>query len=298
MSAMKIKPSHMSEMLKADRREEANRTPDARRKTVSGQHLEASQKPRQTDSPLREHDKFSALIETENKTLKPNQARDDSSREQQRDDDKKSEDRKSVSDGDKKTKSDGDKDSPEKTAGDGKSTLYESSSFGGHGGGNNSNFGGRGDVNQVFNLNENFAARSILHIADLERLVLTVRAEIAAGGKRAVYLQLKRSVLQGLQAKIEIDAAKVKIQFLASDEKSREELEKHTPELAAILRGRGINLDSLTTTTAFANETNADYLTDQQTIAAPLEHSAVAIDSTADNTFAAVPGEDRILYQA
>jgi len=62
-------------------------------------------------------------------------------------------------------------------------------------------------------------------------------------------LQLKRSVLEGLQVKILTDpAARVQIEFLAANEKVRSQIESHSQELAEILRGRGINLGMLKTT--------------------------------------------------
>lgn len=129
--------------------------------------------------------------------------------------------------------------------GDGKTEKYDSSAGGNFGG--QSGFGERGNVG-VSGLRETFAARSILHIADLERLISTIRTQAALGGKREIVIELRRSVLEGLRVKIVTDrTAKVQIEFLAANEKMRREIEKHSPELAGILRGRGVNLETLKT---------------------------------------------------
>ena len=43
------------------------------------------------------------------------------------------------------------------------------------------------------------------------------------------------------------DAARVSVEFLAANENVRSQIENHSEELANILRGRGVNLQSLTT---------------------------------------------------
>ncbi|MEP6903381.1 MAG: hypothetical protein ABJA66_16760, partial [Actinomycetota bacterium] len=222
---MKIKESYLHEALKADKNDQLSRTNDVRRQS-SLAHSEAANKLRQTDSPLKDEMKFADLLESSTK-LQKNQPREDSG-EEQREDRKK--DRKHTARA---------KDSADNLAAEERLGKYESTGgqTGGQGG-----FGMGGNVSEL-NLSESFAARSILHIADLERLVSTVRTQTGLGGKREIILQLKRSVLEGLQVKILTDgSARVNIEFLAANQKVRSQIENHREELAGILRGRGLNL--------------------------------------------------------
>ncbi len=82
------------------------------------------------------------------------------------------------------------------------------------------------------------AARSILHVADLERIVATIRTETFQNQKQ-VTIALRNSVLQGLQIKLTIgENGKLKAEFLASGEQVKKQLERRKKELSDILHNR------------------------------------------------------------
>jgi hypothetical protein len=266
---MKIKENYLHEALKADKNDKPSRNDDARKQN-SVEHSDTANKFRQTDAPVKDEMKFANILQSSVK-LQKNQQQEDSG-EERRDDQKK----------DKKHAA-SEKDSLETLAAEGKIEQFES--FGGQTGGQ-SGFGTGGNVGGL-NLSENFAARSILHIADLERLISTIRTQITLSGKREIILQLKRSVMDGLQVKILIEqGAKVQIEFLAANEKMRSQIENHSEELAGILRGRGINLRSLTTSIAPDNR-NGESSSDNKDkfYLESNESTAQAEDLSADNTF-------------
>ena len=268
---MKIKSDYLHEASEADKRDDARRSSKLRQ--MYNEEADAAHKPRRTDSPVKEDLKFASLLENSAKPQKPNQERDDTSRDSK--DDRKKEKKESA------------KDAADNSTGEAKSEKYESSAGGGSFGGQ-SNLGGDG-VGHL-NLNENFAARSILHIADLERLVSTIRSQITLGGRREIVLQLKRSVLEGLRVKITTDAsARVGIEFFADDEAVRSQIEKHSDELAGILRGRGINLQSLTTSLAPERE-NENPSEENET--SQIQTNS-ADDLLADNTFSQSSNDGR-----
>jgi hypothetical protein len=93
---------------------------------------------------------------------------------------------------------------------------------------------------------ETTPARSILHVADLERIVSSVRAQLVEGGRRVVTIELRRSVLEGLKVKLSADGAgRVTAEFIAASERLRSQIDARASELADLLRGRGVNLASL-----------------------------------------------------
>lgn len=278
---MKIKESYWHEASKADKNDKSNWTSDARRQSPA-EHSDAASKLRQNASPLKDETKFAAVLESPAKLQKPNQQREDSGGER-RDDQKK-----------EKKDAAREKDSADNLTGDGKTEKRESS--GGQAGGGQSGFGTGGNVNQL-NLGNNLAARSILHIADLERLISTVRTQIGLGGRREIVLQLKRSVLEGLQVKIITDpAARVQIEFLAASEKARSQIESHSQELSEILRGRGINIQSLTTSLDSGKE-NRQFSNEKNSDIPEIGASLNSFDSSADNTFV-TPADDDKNYKA
>src|SRR5215204_4553245 len=80
------------------------------------------------------------------------------------------------------------------------------------------------------------AARSILHVADLERIVSMIRTETFQNQKQ-VTIALKNSVLQGLQIKLTINEnGKVKAEFLAAGDQIKKQLDKRRNELSEILK--------------------------------------------------------------
>ena len=81
-------------------------------------------------------------------------------------------------------------------------------------------------------------ARSILHIADLERIISTIRSENFQNQKQLT-IALKNSVLQGLQIKLTItENGKIKAEFLALNEQIKKQLNLRKKELAEILGNR------------------------------------------------------------
>lgn len=231
---MKIKENYLHEALKTDKKDDKPSWKDDVRRPSPPDNSETASKIRRSDAPLKDEMKFASLLDAPAKLPKPNQQRQDSGDERR--DEQKSEAKHEARE----------KDVAENAVGDGRTENYESAG-GQTGGQSQSGFGMNGQVGGL-HLNDNFAARSILHIADLERLVSTVRTQINLGGKREITLQLKRSVLEGLQIKITTgDDAKVQIEFLAANENVRSQIEKHSEELAGILRGRGVDLDTLKT---------------------------------------------------
>lgn len=82
------------------------------------------------------------------------------------------------------------------------------------------------------------AARSILHVADLERIISTIRTENFQNQKQ-VTIALKNSVLQGLQIKLTItENGKLKAEFLALNEQIKKQLNQRKNELSEILHNR------------------------------------------------------------
>ncbi len=240
---MKINPSHPSDDSEAKKNNKPNWQSEKRRRVLSGE-ADAAVKYRQAESPLKEEMKFASILESAAKPQKLKQTGEDSSQER-RDDDKKDK-KQAVREGD----------SSDNPTGNDRIERHNSSSGGGFGG--SSGFGEGGNINQTINLSENFAARSILHIADLERMISAIRTQTGLGGKREIHLELKRSVMEGLKVKITTDpAAQVQVEFLAANEKVRSQIEDHSEELAGILRGRGINLQSLRTTLYFDEPDNS-----------------------------------------
>ena len=249
---MKIKENYLHDALKSDKSDKPNWKENARRQTPGTEHSDATNKFRSADTPLKDEMKFANLLESPAKAAKPTEQREDSG-DERRDEQK--------SDAKRETR---EKDGADTASGEARGENYESA--GGQAGGQQqgSGFGMNGQVAGL-NLNENFAARSILHIADLERLVSTVRTQTALGGKREITLQLKRSVLDGLEIKITTGAdAKVHLEFLAANEAVRAQVEKHSEELAGILRGRGVNLETMKTSSK--SDSSRDDAQHEQTI--------------------------------
>ena len=82
------------------------------------------------------------------------------------------------------------------------------------------------------------AARSILHVADLERIISTIRTETFRNQKRIV-IALRNSVLQGLQIRLTIaENGRLKAEFLALNKQIKSQLEKRRKELSEILQNR------------------------------------------------------------
>ncbi|HLM56067.1 MAG TPA: flagellar hook-length control protein FliK [Pyrinomonadaceae bacterium] len=100
------------------------------------------------------------------------------------------------------------------------------------------------------------AARSILHVADLERIVSAVRSQLVDGGRHVVTIELRRSVLEGLKVQLTSDGAgRVTAEFVAASERVRSQLDARASELAELLRGRGVNLAALRTSVGAGGDT-------------------------------------------
>ena len=90
-------------------------------------------------------------------------------------------------------------------------------------------------------------ARAILHIADLERIVSSVRAQNFDGNSQIV-ITLKNSVCSGLKIKLTADENhRVKAELIAANEKVKAQIDAKSGELADLLRQRGLKLTSLQT---------------------------------------------------
>lgn len=89
------------------------------------------------------------------------------------------------------------------------------------------------------------AARSILHVADLERIVATIRTETFQNSKQ-VQIALKNSVLKGLEIKLTIDAnGKLKAEFLSQDAQITKQLKARKRELNEIFIQRAVNFSEI-----------------------------------------------------
>ena len=89
------------------------------------------------------------------------------------------------------------------------------------------------------------AARSILHVADLERIVSTLRT-IESKNSKQVLIALKNSVLEGLQIKLTVDEnGKLKAEFLALNERIKEQLKARQNELSEIFKNRGVKFQQM-----------------------------------------------------
>ncbi len=106
---------------------------------------------------------------------------------------------------------------------------------------------------------ENINARAILHIADIEKIVSSVRTQLSDINLPQVVIQLKNSVLEGLQIKLSTDAnGKIIAEFVSKSEKARLQVESKTRELADILHNRGIQLSSIKTSLADSSADNGN----------------------------------------
>lgn len=231
---MKINPTYASENAESSKKnDKPNWQSERRRRAVTGEG-DAAVKYRLSEPAIKEETKFVNILESAAKPQKPAQTGKDS------DSDRHDDDRKD------RNRAAGEKDTGEVAADHQRIERHEAFSGGQFGTG--TNLGGGSEAGHAVNLSENFAARSILHIADLERMISVIRSQTSLGGKREIYLELKRSVMDGLRVRITTDpAAQVQIEFLAADEKVRSQIDGHAEELADILCGRGIKLLSLRT---------------------------------------------------
>jgi hypothetical protein len=92
---------------------------------------------------------------------------------------------------------------------------------------------------------------SLLHPADLEKIIAAARVQVAPGGQTEVLLDLSRSLLEGLRVKVRTDGAgRVATEFLAANEGVKSLLDSRSAELISLLRSRGINLTEFKTSVA------------------------------------------------
>ena len=279
---MKITESYWKENSDDRRANRESRASEAARQ----RHIDESNaavKARQNEPPINEDLKFAGILKSITDPPKLKQTEEDSS-EQRRDDDKKD-----------KKRADNQKDSTDNSINADRVEQFNYSG-GGQFGGNG--FGAGGNIGQTHILSENFAARSILHIADLERMISVIRKQTSLGGKREITLELKRSILEGLKVKITIgEAAQTQIEFLAAGEKIRSQIENHSEELAEILRGRGINLQSLTTTLDFGDRKDSAFAESVEkqifSSSGKSDQQIAPNDLIAENTFAHEPEKYR-----
>lgn len=93
------------------------------------------------------------------------------------------------------------------------------------------------------------AARAILHVADLERIVSSVRTE-SFQNTRQLTIALKNSIMQGLEIKLTImEDGKLKAEFLALNEQIKKQLNMRKKELSEILKNRASIFSDIEITT-------------------------------------------------
>jgi flagellar hook-length control protein FliK len=145
--------------------------------------------------------------------------------------------------------------------------------------------------NKIFNTNSVPAARSILHVADLERIISTVRAQNLKNAQ-AVVIALKHSVLEGLQIRLTVEEnGKLKAEFLAANEQIKNQLDARRHELTGIIRERGINLSELNirqgSNFSENNETGGEQLSEKivapESVELSTEESTEASDDETNN---------------
>jgi hypothetical protein len=104
---------------------------------------------------------------------------------------------------------------------------------------------------------ENINARAILHIADIEKIVSSVRTQLSDLNSPQVVIQLKNSVLEGLQIKLSADAnGKIIAEFVSKSERARLQIDAKTKELHDILHNRGISISTIKTSLADSSTDN------------------------------------------
>lgn len=162
----------------------------------------------------------------------------------------------------------------------------------GRGGG----FEQRAGLREVSAVGESTSARAILHVADLERIVSAVRAQLVEGGRHVVTIELRRSVLEGLKVKLTAEGGgRVTAEFIASSERVRAQLDARAGELGELLRGRGVNLAALRTgVETGAGATGGDHQNEEfsQSVGRALAASTDAADATQAAEPAAETGGD------
>jgi hypothetical protein len=152
------------------------------------------------------------------------------------------------------------------------------------GDGKGGGFENRAAVREVTAAGEPSAARSILHVADLERIVSAVRAQLVDGGRHVVTIEMRRSVLEGLKVTLSADGGgRVTAEFIAASERVRSQLDARAAELAELLRGRGVNLAALRTSVeAGADARGGDGGGPREDSARSVSGARAAADSEAD----------------
>lgn len=139
--------------------------------------------------------------------------------------------------------------------------------------------------------------RAILNIADLERIVSTIRTQFVAGNRREVTIDLQRSVLEGLRVKLSSDdTGRVTAEFISGSAAVKEQLDAHAAGLADLLRSRGVDLASLKTSIGGDAAGQGDNSRgDSRDAPTPLINHATAAqrnDSASSNAAPAATSED------
>jgi hypothetical protein len=95
---------------------------------------------------------------------------------------------------------------------------------------------------------------AIVPLVDLEKILAAVHAQSLPGGQREVTLDLSQSVLEGLRIKLDLaPSGRLTVDFIAASEAVKTILEARSPELAELLRSRGVHLAALKTSLAEHN---------------------------------------------
>ncbi|MDH3494651.1 MAG: hypothetical protein OEM82_13935 [Acidobacteriota bacterium] len=102
-------------------------------------------------------------------------------------------------------------------------------------------------------------ARSILHVADLERLVALIRTE-KAGAMHAVSVKLNHSVFEGLEFRVSFEKGHgLSAEIVAGSETVRSALLERAHELIRLFAERGIELGSLNVSLGGENRENGRF---------------------------------------
>ena len=111
--------------------------------------------------------------------------------------------------------------------------------------------GVRGEAVSPSRIEVPYEPTSLLHEADLEKIIAAARVQVAPGGQTEVLLDMSRSLLEGLRVKVRTDGAgRVATEFLAANEGVKSLLDSRSAELISLLRSRGINLTEFKTSVA------------------------------------------------
>ncbi|OYT72093.1 MAG: hypothetical protein CFK52_06275 [Chloracidobacterium sp. CP2_5A] len=90
--------------------------------------------------------------------------------------------------------------------------------------------------------------RRILHVADMGKIMATVRAQTFSGNEAQATIQLSHSILNGLSIKLQTDArGRVSAEITATTDAAKRVVDAHARELRHLLQARGLDIASFST---------------------------------------------------